>query len=115
MTPVSAFITFENEEGFVRAKIAHQHGVTLLGDRVKIEQAPEPTNIIWENREITAFSRFLRGLFAVVILGILLALSFYIVIKLKTAAKEADDKYQRGNCKEINQIYGPDLLKEYAF
>ena len=38
MTPVSAFITFENEEGFVRAKIAHEHGVTLLGERVKIEQ-----------------------------------------------------------------------------
>ena len=93
MIPVSAFVTFENEEGFNRALKAHNYNIKLLDSSIRIEQASEPTDIIWENREITFFSKLLRTLFAVIILGVLIALSFYVVISLKKEAKAVTMKY----------------------
>lgn len=53
-----------------------------------MEEAPEPTNIIWENRQFTSFQRGLRLAFAMIIIVILLACSFSIVVLLKKKAKE---------------------------
>jgi len=57
MTPVSCFVTFESEEGYQRALYlkSSASNVTILGQRPFIEEATEPTNVIWEHREFTAF------------------------------------------------------------
>lgn len=60
--PVTAFITFETQDAFERAcefratktwcgdiKTEHEFD----GAPLYFEAAPEPTNIIWENRQIT--------------------------------------------------------------
>ena len=61
--PVTAFLTFENEEGLNRCKAYTQvvesddsfkHMETILGEKVNFEDAAEPTDIIWENRRFTA-------------------------------------------------------------
>jgi hypothetical protein len=62
--PVTAFLTFENEEGLNRM-LAYNEAVsadpelaefkTLLGAPLDIEEASEPTDIIWENRHFTNF------------------------------------------------------------
>ena len=60
MTPVSAFITFESEEGYQRALNMNNGGrfVSILGNNnPHIEEAPEPTNIIWEHRPYTFWHR----------------------------------------------------------
>lgn len=36
MTPVSAFITFENEEGFQRGLKAADHNIKILDSSIKI-------------------------------------------------------------------------------
>jgi hypothetical protein len=60
---VAAFITFETQEAYERA--CNLKGIknwknelvsakaTLLGQPFAMQEAPEPTNIIWENRDKT--------------------------------------------------------------
>ena len=60
--PVTAFLTFENEEALNRCR-AYNDTVanddqysdyrTLLGEHLRIDDASEPTDIIWENRHFT--------------------------------------------------------------
>lgn len=61
--PISAFITFEEEDAYLLAlEFNHQFTLTgqllpaksqLLGEGLYFEKATEPTNIIWENRFLT--------------------------------------------------------------
>lgn len=60
LRPVTAFITFETQEGHERALkyekkfYPWQRGEskTLLGEKLILEQAEEPSDIIWENRHV---------------------------------------------------------------
>lgn len=61
--PVVCFITFETEKGKNTAdmynslvKLHPDEGNEcheLLGEKLKLQEASEPTDIIWENRQIT--------------------------------------------------------------
>jgi len=62
MTPVTAFITFEKPFGSHVASAYHElhqtnlkspWGQKLLGFDLKLYDASEPTDIIWENRHFT--------------------------------------------------------------
>jgi len=52
MIAVGSFVTFENEEGYQRCLTLKKRTskVQILGQKPKLKPAPEPTNIIWENR-----------------------------------------------------------------
>jgi len=96
LIPVGAFVTFEGEEGLQRflSLPENKHQVTILGKKPQIEKAPEPTNIIWENREITTMQRILRFSYVLFLILILLAISFLIIVTLKKASRAISDKYQ---------------------
>ena len=81
---------------------------------MKVTEAPEPTNIIWENRHYTTPQRGMRLLLAIVIILFLLSCSFAIVVSLKKKAKEFNLKYAVGNCDDIEEVYGSSLMQEYA-
>ena len=79
--PVTAFLTFENEEGLNRM-LAYNEAVeadpqelgdckALLGEPLDIEEASEPTDIIWENRHFTKFQRFNRIVIVIFVVSIL--------------------------------------------
>jgi len=115
MTPVSAFVTFESEEGYQRALHMKNHdGTEWLDMKMVASAAPEPTDIIWENRYVTNFSRLIRLCFVIVIILVLLAGSFSLIVAMKQQAVKNNTKYQQSNCRELYQIYTPDLLKDYA-
>lgn len=51
--PCSVFVTFETEEGNNRALVYNDSNnpqMDLLGEQIQIQDASEPTDIIWENR-----------------------------------------------------------------
>lgn len=58
--------------------------------------------------------RFTRSIFVGVFIAILLAISFGIIVILKKKAKENNNKYSQGSCKELYNIYGEKYMKEYA-
>lgn len=111
--PVSAFVTFETEEGYLRA-LKSTENITLLGERAVMTQASEPTNIIWENREVGFISRFFRGIGILLILALICTFCFSIIVTLMRYNDYAFEKYQNQDCQELNQIYKPQMLKDYA-
>jgi len=49
-TPCSVFVTFAKESGYENTK---NKKIEICGESVKIIPAPEPCDIIWENKEVT--------------------------------------------------------------
>jgi hypothetical protein len=86
--PVSAFLTFENEEGLNRC-LNYNETVqddedfeefrTLLGEELDLQEASEPTDIIWENRHFTSFDRLKRTVIVCLIVFLLLCGSFVVI------------------------------------
>lgn len=86
--PVSAFITFETEEGHARgimydevaeANEKFAYCRKFLGQDISIQGASEPTDIIWENRGYTPEERMgKRGIVGLIIF-VLLAISFVVI------------------------------------
>lgn len=95
-------MTFENEEGINRAKNyddvvlvdpRYEAIKTLLGEPVNFKDAAEPTDIIWENRHITALTRFNRSIVVVIIVTILLLISLSIIFFCSAKASAPYLKY----------------------
>ena len=69
---IQAFVTFETEEGLVKAVSAYQQNwfrvvcccypnhLLFKGMRLHVSQSPEPSTIVWENLEVPNKSIFLR-------------------------------------------------------
>lgn len=86
---LQAFITFDTEEGFVKAISAYQINwirsiscfypkrLRIGGAKVRVDQAPEPSTIIWENIEVKERSRFLRKCITTCIASLAILLSVY--------------------------------------
>ena len=94
MIPVGAFITFESEEGFQRClTLQGRPKVQVLGQRMQLKAATEPTNIIWENRQHSTASRVIKTIFVILVIICLLAISFSIILLLKQKSRESNNKY----------------------
>lgn len=90
--PVAAFITFETQEGYERAcnikkqtKLFFFEEATreFMEEPLAFEEAPEPTNIIWENRHISGKNQFVRKVLVAisVLLFLILALVIFSLLK----------------------------------
>ena len=97
-------MTFETEEGYNRA-LNYKNVLKARPDETKdqrywitdheidIKDACEPSDIIWENREITDSQRFFKGIIAFTVVSIMLAISFIIIVKLTQVSNYALEKY----------------------
>ena len=64
--PKCAFVTFESETGY--NFMADMDEIEIAGSPSKMGEAPEPTNVIWENRDFDKSIRYtnlIRVIFAV--------------------------------------------------
>eukprot|EP00742_Colponemidia_sp_Colp-10_P003796 GILJ01004043.1.p1 GENE.GILJ01004043.1~~GILJ01004043.1.p1 ORF type:complete len:1123 (-),score=165.75 GILJ01004043.1:136-3504(-) len=97
-----AFVTFEHDEGFQRC-LAAIGGVFVSkqfkfqGKRVRAAQAPEPSDIIWENLGVSPFEQFLRKTFTAFIAFLLLCISFGVIYFVKTQDTLFSSKYPSTN------------------
>jgi len=117
--PVTAFITFQDEDGFNRAC---EHKKRLFGSSAKHEllyqpmyfsPATEPTNIIWENRQHTNMGILKRTVISSVVIVLLLLVSFIIIFLCKKKSSMVNDKYPPVNCDGMVDLFG-DKLQSYA-
>lgn len=107
--PVIAFVTFETQEGYERAKRYRENSVMVF------EAAKEPTDVIWENVHITSSQILVRTLIVVGISILLLIGSFFIIFYLKRFLINIDMKYLNLNCDSFNrQISTDDMKLRYA-
>ena len=107
-TPCAVFMTFENEEGVNRA-LNYDKAVEedprlaelkywLDEYELDIQQAPEPTDIIWEAREITPRQRFKRRLIVDFVLFLILLGSFCVVFYCKWFSSRITMKFPDVEC-----------------
>lgn len=112
--PVSAFITFDEEDGKIVA-LKNNTQQQLLGQTIQFEEASEPTDIIWENRHFTKCDYIKRQSIAFVIIAILLFGSFIVVFIVASYSSTIANRYPPTvDCTAIDSDYG-DQLSQYAF
>ena len=90
--PVSAFITFEEEDGKLYA-LRNNSNKLLLSQTMKFTEASEPTDIIWENRHYTNWDYIKRQTFAFIIILILLFGSFIVVYLVAKYSSKVANTY----------------------
>ena len=100
---VTAYITFEEEEGYLRClreypdlgalhRLFQPYKNRFLKKRMKIIPAPDPTDIIWENLDYGYFARAFRKLCVNFVTFLLLLISFALILvtKLQKAQVERE-------------------------
>jgi hypothetical protein len=103
---IQAFVTFETEEGFLKAISAYQVSwlrsfccypkrLHFKGKRLKLSQAPEPSTIIWENLEFSPTSRFGRKCLTTFIASLAVLMSVYFTFVAKDFREELSKKMSR--------------------
>ena len=125
--PVTAFLSFENEEGINRCKEYNEAVTndpqfsdikTFLGEEMEIEDASEPTDIIWENRHFTYGQRLKRAIIVIFIVCILLMISFVIIFLFSKESASLSFKYSSSyDCEETYSDYNDNeaILEKLAF
>jgi len=115
-TPVTAFITFSSSEGMERcAKYLCKHGtfsgegnalykpLPLLGEEMRMNEAPEPSNIIWENLDVPLRTHRQRKCIVGFVIAIFIILTLILFSFLKGKAGINNLKYPpRINCEGVN-------------
>ena len=69
-------------------------------------EAPEPTNVIWENRDFDKTIRWFRLTMIILLVAFVLLLTFLATVQAKTLTNELTGKYDTSiNCKELETMY----------
>lgn len=130
--PVCAFITFEKDDAreealnytkeikkarkdnSARMEFAQE---TIFNQIPHFTEAPDPTNIIWENRYVKGWEFTYRMLRAVAIISVVLICSCLFILFLKSASLKMVMKYPSVDCPSLFKIFGNDIQSKtkYAY
>jgi len=104
-TPCSVFATFESEEGYGRAcKWDELPQEKFCGQVLELQEASEPSDIIWENRHFTPFKRTIKRLIVYTVILSLLAGSAAIIYSFTMKSLSAKLKYPKVKCGPTDPI-----------
>lgn len=119
--PISAYITFETQEGYERACniksgktcfFFDSYSREYMGTPLAFTEAPEPTNIIWEHRHIGGMRQFIRKVLVAIMVFIVLLLALVMFYGLKLTIIKNQKKYPSStNCIQLDNLFTNE--KEY--
>jgi len=121
--PCSVFATFETEEGYNRAIIYNeQPQMSFLNGEIEIQEASEPTDIIWENRQFKPWQRTNKRLVVYFIIIVMLAISATVIFLCTKSSNAAKFKYPTATCSITeddyktlgNKTWLTDAMNEYS-
>ena len=114
-TPVTAFITFTTQEGYERCSEflsgrlhtglpnPKKRSFEFLGEQAQIADAPEPTNVIWENLEVSRKEINRRKCLAGLAVSVFIFCTFLLFTYLKT--KSGKNKLKYPSTVDCDSIY----------
>jgi hypothetical protein len=109
ITPVSAFVTIESETAYNH--ICGVDKLKLFGTDSKVNEAVEPTNIIWENRDFSKLTRAAKAVSITIAVIVVLMITFIATFKAKSMQNILVGKYDVSiKCSELNDMYTEDQL-----
>ena len=120
--PVSVFMTFETEEGYRRA-VSFDEEVEKLdvmrrdikywfndpNMTVELQEASEPSDIIWENREYTPRQRRCKEVVVVIIISLCLLGAAFVILMGRIKQANYVKKYPKFPCQPFYDTYGSNL------
>lgn len=77
----------------------------FLGESIDVQEASEPTDIIWENRQITPAFRFKQTIIVWIIIGIMLSISGAIIYVCSYTSTSLKLRYPSTDCDDTNAMY----------
>jgi len=105
-TPCSVFATFESEEGYNRAKkYSDQPQKHFCMQPLELQEASEPTDIIWENRQFTENTRNFKRVIVWSIIAIMLAISGALIFVMTNISLGLKFKYPKVDCSIFENEY----------
>ena len=109
------FATFQTEEGYQRAlnynsvleTNAEEYGryEYFLDQKIDIQPASEPTDIIWENRQFSEDDRTFRRVIVGIAILFMLCISFSVIFVCAKASMAKKAKYPKVNCEDFASEY----------
>ena len=110
-TPKCAFVSIESEEAYNHLSEVDTGKVTIAGVKSKVAEAPEPTNVIWENRDFDKSVRWARLVLVGLAVLFVLFLTFMATVKAKSMTNDLIGKYDDSmNCDEVAHMYDAKTL-----
>ena len=104
ITPVSAFVTIESETAY--NYVCGVPSLKLFGAESNVNEAVEPTNIIWENRDFSKILRATKAVFILIAVIAVLFLTFIATFKVKSMQNTLTGKYDTSiKCSELRDMY----------
>lgn len=79
-----------------------------------LNDASEPTDIIWENRHFTRADYFYRQLIAFTVICLVLAISFITIFKISTYSASVASVFPPADCGGIQDLYAGDMFRDAA-
>lgn len=111
--PKCAFVSYESEEGY--NLVNDQEEVMIAGEMSKSSEAPEPTNVIWENRDFDKRIRVTNFIYVMLAVAIVLFITFLATVQAKAMTNETIGKYDESvNCREMQKMYKDNTLSQLA-
>ena len=77
----------------------------FLGGEIEIQEASEPSDIIWENRQFKPWQRTYKRIVVYFIIVVMLALSAAIIFKCTLSANAKKLKYPVVTCSDFKTEY----------
>jgi len=113
VTPKCAFVSFESEEAY--NIMADQSEMVIGGETSKVAEAPEPTNVIWENRDFDKHMRYTNLIYVIAAVLIVLFITFLATVQAKAMTNDLVGKYDESvHCSEMEKMYKGDTLSQLA-
>lgn len=116
ITPKCAFVSIESEEAYnVLSDVGAKGKIAICGHESKVAEAPEPTNVIWENRDFEKSIRWTRLIMVIIAVCFVLFLTFLATVQAKAMTNDLIGKYDDSmNCAEVGHMYDPKTLSQLA-
>lgn len=80
----------------------------LLGEQIEINEACEPTDIIWENRHYYESTRNIKRAFVYIAIVIMLTLSGSVIFTFTNISNNLKNKYPIVDCSTFKKEFGVD-------
>jgi len=118
-TPKCAFVSIESETAYNHLCEYECEGnpgkVILGGFKSSMKEAPEPTNVIWENRDFDKTVRWAKFILVCIAVCFVLFLTFLATVQAKAMTNDLIGKYDDSiNCQEMGHMYPPATLSQLA-
>lgn len=112
-TPICAFVCMESETAY--NYIAPSGEIDIFGTTSDVEEASEPTNVIWQNYQSNPIQRAARMTMIIVAVSTVLFITFMATTYAKGLTNAATGKYDESiKCSDYNKMYDQKTFQQLA-